>query len=166
MTGHEAGGGGGWRAPVELRPIGVVRSPRTEATDDDWGDVAAVVALDADRFGPELVEGLDAFSHVEVVFLFHGVDEAAVTLGARHPRGNPDWPRVGILAQRAKARPNRLGVTTCALVGVDGLTLGVRGLDAIDGTPVLDVKPHMAEFGPRGPVRQPPWSRELMAGYW
>jgi tRNA (adenine37-N6)-methyltransferase len=57
-------------------------------------------------------------------------------------------------------------VTTCELVGVDGLTLRVRGLDAIDGTPVLDVKPYMAEFGPRGTLRQPAWSSELMAGYW
>ena len=73
---------------------------------------------------------------------------------------------MGIFAQRAKARPNRIGVTTCALVGVDGLELRVRGLDAVDGTPVLDVKPHVVEFGPRGPVRQPAWMTELMAGYW
>ena len=113
-----------------------------------------------------MVAGLDGFSHVEVVFQFHGVDEQAVNLGARHPRGRTDWPRVGILAQRAKARPNRLGVTTCELVGADGLRLTVRGLDAIDGTPVLDVKPYMAEFAPRTPTRQPAWATELMAGYW
>jgi tRNA-Thr(GGU) m(6)t(6)A37 methyltransferase TsaA len=157
---------GDWRAPVELRPIGVVRCARAEAIDDDWGDVEAVVALDADRFGPDVVAGLDAFSHVEVVFLFHGVDEGGVTLGARHPRGNPDWPQVGILAQRAKNRPNRLGTTTCELLGVDGLELRVRGLDAIDGTPVLDVKPYLAEFAPRTPSRQPAWATALMAGYW
>ncbi len=81
------------------------------------------------------------------------------------PRGNPEWPAVGIFAQRAKNRPNRLGVSTCELVGVDGCTLDVRGLDAIDGTPVLDVKPYLAEFGPRSPVHQPVWSHELMAGY-
>jgi tRNA (Thr-GGU) A37 N-methylase len=54
----------------------------------------------------------------------------------------------------------------CRLLGVDGLSLNVVGLDAIDGTPVLDVKPYMEEFGPRGEVRQPVWSHELMAGYW
>jgi tRNA (adenine37-N6)-methyltransferase len=87
-------------------------------------------------------------------------------LAARRPRGNPDWPEVGIFAQRAKRRPNRIGVSVCELVGVDGLQLAVRGLDAIDGTPVLDIKPYLTEFAPRTPVRQPHWSRQLMAGYW
>ena len=73
---------------------------------------------------------------------------------------------MGIFAQRAKGRPNRIGVTVCRLLAVEGLTLTVQALDAIDGTPVLDLKPYMAEFGPRGEIRQPAWSRELMAGYW
>jgi tRNA (Thr-GGU) A37 N-methylase len=77
-----------------------------------------------------------------------------------------DWPLVGILAQRAKMRPNRLGVTSCRLVGVEGLTVRVAGLDAIDGTPVLDLKPVMNEFLPRGGITQPAWATELMRGYW
>ena len=81
-------------------------------------------------------------------------------------RGNPGWPRVGIFAQRAKDRPNRLGVSRCSLLKVDGRDLHVRGLDAVAGTPVLDVKPWMDEFGPDGPTHQPQWSRELMCGYW
>ena len=89
----------------------------------------------------------------------------SVHVGSRRPRGNPDWPDVGIFAQRAKDRPNRLGLCTCELVEVRGDTLEVRALDAIEGTPVLDIKPYMAEFAPRGPVRQPAWSHELMAGY-
>jgi tRNA-Thr(GGU) m(6)t(6)A37 methyltransferase TsaA len=113
-----------------------------------------------------VVAGLDAFSHLDVLYVFHLVEPGDVNLGARHPRGRTDWPRVGIFAQRAKARPNRIGVTTCALVGVAGLELRVRGLDAVDGTPVLDIKPYMAEFGPRGDVREPAWARELMANYW
>ena len=86
--------------------------------------------------------------------------------GARHPRNRRDWPLVGIFAQRGKNRPNRLGLTTCRIVAVDGLSVEVEGLDAIDGTPVLDIKPVMAEFLPRGAIRQPAWSRKLMAGYW
>jgi tRNA-Thr(GGU) m(6)t(6)A37 methyltransferase TsaA len=150
--------------PFEIEPIGVVRSPRVEATDDDWGDVTSTIALDAERFGPEALAGLDGFSHVDVVFVFHRVEK--VQSGARRPRGNPDWPEVGIFAQRAKARPNRIGVTTCELLGIDGLNVHVRGLDAINGTPVVDLKPYMVEFGPRSPVRQPSWSQELMSGYW
>lgn len=152
--------------PVTLTPIGRVVGGRAEPRDDVWGDVTATIELDGARFGPEAVAGLEAFSHVEVVFLFHRVDDHAVETGARHPRGNADWPRVGIFAQRGKDRPNRLGVSVCELVGVDGLRLAVRGLDAIDGTPVLDLKPVLHEFLPRGPLRQPPWATELMRDYW
>jgi tRNA-Thr(GGU) m(6)t(6)A37 methyltransferase TsaA len=151
---------------IEVRPIGHVRGGRAEPIDDDWGAVEAVVVLDAERFSPDALAGLDAFSHVDVVFVFHGVDESKLALGARRPRGRADWPEVGIFAQRAKARPNRIGVTTCELVGVDGLEVRVRGLDAIDGTPVLDLKPYMVEFAPRREVHQPEWSHELMRAYW
>jgi tRNA-Thr(GGU) m(6)t(6)A37 methyltransferase TsaA len=132
--------------------------------DDDWGDVEAVIELAA-GFGPGSLRGLDAFSHVEVVYLFHRVAEDAVESGARRPRGNPRWPEVGIFAQRGKDRPNRIGVSTATLIEVDGTRVRVRGLDAIDGSPVLDLKPHMRQFGARGEVRQPAWADELMAGY-
>jgi tRNA-Thr(GGU) m(6)t(6)A37 methyltransferase TsaA len=151
---------------VTLQPIGRVRSPRTEPIDDGWGDVESTIRLDADRFGPDVLAGLDDFSHVDIVFVFDRVDETEINLGSRHPRNRTDWPRVGIFAQRAKARPNRLGVTTCELVDVSELTLTVRGLDAIDGTPVLDIKPHVREFQARTPVRQPAWIGELMSNYW
>jgi tRNA (Thr-GGU) A37 N-methylase len=72
----------------------------------------------------------------------------------------------GILAQRAKDRPNRLGTTVCRVIAVDGLTIEVSGLDAIDGTPVVDIKPYLQGFAPRGELREPAWARELMAGYW
>jgi tRNA-Thr(GGU) m(6)t(6)A37 methyltransferase TsaA len=152
--------------PITMRPIGRVESTRDEAVDDDWDTVSTAIVLDASRVGADSVAGLEEFSHIEVVYVFDRVDPAGVQTGARHPRGNPEWPAVGILAQRAKNRPNRIGVTRCELTGVDGLRLRVRGLDAIDGTPVLDIKPYLEEFGPRGPVRQPEWSRELMRGYW
>jgi tRNA-Thr(GGU) m(6)t(6)A37 methyltransferase TsaA len=148
-----------------VRAIGTVTSSRAEAIDDDWGEVTATIDL-LPPLDPRSVAGLEDFSHVEVVFLFDRVGEGGVCLHARHPRGNPDWPEVGILAQRAKDRPNRIGLCTCELVAVNGASIVVRGLDAIDGTPVLDVKPYMSEFAPRGDVRQPAWSHELMSGYW
>lgn len=150
---------------VTMTPIGWVRGGRTEPVDDDWGEVTSDIVVH-DRFPPDALDGLDAFSHLEVVFVFDRVDEQAITSGARHPRGRTDWPQVGIFAQRAKGRPNRIGVTTCELVAVADRVVTVRGLDAIDGTPVLDLKPYMVEFAPRTPVRQPAWSTELMRGYW
>ncbi len=110
--------------------------------------------------------GLDEFSHLEVVFLFHLVAEGAVELEARRPRNNPDWPAVGVFSQRNKRRPNRIGVSVCELLEIAGSTLTIRGLDAIDGTPVLDIKPYMTEFAPRGEIRQPDWSHQLMRHYW
>jgi tRNA-Thr(GGU) m(6)t(6)A37 methyltransferase TsaA len=151
--------------PVVLIPIGVVVGGRADPVDDDWSGVQADIVLD-ERFGEDALRGLDAFSHVDVVFVFHRVDEHEIIAGARHPRGNPDWPRVGIFAQRAKSRPNRLGVSTCSLLGVDGRTVRVAGLDAIDGSPVLDLKPHMTAFEPRDPVREPIWAAEIMREYW
>lgn len=149
-----------------VTPIGHARSPRVEALDDDWGDVESTIELDGSQFDGDVLAGLTDFSHLDVVYLFDQVDVTAINLGARHPRNRHDWPLVGIFAQRAKARPNRLGVTTCELIGVDGLTIRVRGLDAIDRTPVLDVKPHVIEFQARTAVRQPEWITELMADYW
>lgn len=152
--------------PVELVPVGVVRGGRTVAEDDDWGHSRARIELDPDRFTAEALTGLDAFSHAEIVFLFDRVNEAEVTRDARHPRGNTNWPRVGIFAQRGKNRPNRIGVTVCRIVALKGLALEVEGLDAIDGTPVLDIKPVMSGFLPRDSVREPDWAREIMAEYW
>jgi tRNA (adenine37-N6)-methyltransferase len=148
-----------------VHTIGVVSSPRSDAVDDDWGEIDATIEL-GEPYGPDSIKGLDQFTHIEVVFLFDRVDPDSVETGARRPRGNPAWPEVGIFAQRAKNRPNRLGVVTCNLLRVDGTTLFVNGLDAIDGTPVLDIKPHMAEFAPRGRVSQPAWSHDLMRDYW
>jgi len=151
---------------MDVEAIGRVRCPRVEPLDDDWGEVVSTIELDGRRFGPDALRGLGDFSHVEVLYAFHLVGEAAEQTTARRPRGNPDWPEVGIFAQRAKGRPNRLGLSTCRIPAVDGLVVTVQGLDAIDGTPVLDLKPYMVEFAPRGEVRQPTWSHELMAGYW
>jgi tRNA-Thr(GGU) m(6)t(6)A37 methyltransferase TsaA len=149
-----------------LVPVATVVGGRLYPEDDDWAKVQAVIRLDADRFGAEAVAGLGEFTHLEVVYVFHRAAAADETQGARHPRGRTDWPRVGIFAQRGKDRPNHLGVSRCRLLRVDGLDLHVAGLDAIDGTPVLDIKPWLAEFGPRGVTRQPAWATELMAGYY
>jgi len=150
----------------EVVAVGQVVGGRDRPDDDDWGEVRAVIRLDPDRFDVRAVAGLDEFSHVEVLFVFDRADPAATESGARHPRGRSDWPEVGIFAQRGKDRPNHLGLSRARLLAVDGLDLHVQGLDAIDATPVLDVKPWMEEFGPRGEVHQPAWSRELMDRYY
>lgn len=149
----------------DIEPIAYVRGGRAQAVDDDWDRETAVVELEP-RFGPDALAGLDAFSHVEIAFVFDRVPPEKIETGARHPRNRADWPLVGIFAQRGKNRPNRIGITICAIERVEGTRLHVRGLDAIDGTPVIDIKSVMREFLPRGEMRQPDWASELMAGYW
>jgi len=148
-----------------LQPVGVVRSPVRKIADDCWGGVSATIELDSSLFSPECTAGLAEFSHVEVIFLLDKIPLEKILTGAKHPRERADWPLVGIFAQRAKNRPNRMGITICRLESVEGLHIRVRELDAIDGTPVLDVKPYLSGFAPKGEVREPSWAKELMAGY-
>lgn len=151
---------------IEMTPIGRVEGGRDVPEDDDWGQSRARVVLDPARFDDEALLGLDSFSHAEIVYVFDRVGEDQIVTGARHPRGNTAWPRIGIFAQRGKNRPNRIGVTVCEIVAVNGRTLEVKGLDAIDGTPVLDIKPVMSGFLPRGAIREPDWARAIMEAYW
>ena len=151
---------------IVWRPVGWVRGGRLAAQDDAWDAERAVIELDTAWLSAEALAGLDGFSHAEVVFHFDRLPESEVVLTARHPRGNPDWPPVGVFAQRGRNRPNRIGVSVCRIVAVSGTRLEVAGLDAIDGTPVLDIKPVLREFLPRGDLRQPDWASELMKGYW
>jgi tRNA-Thr(GGU) m(6)t(6)A37 methyltransferase TsaA len=143
-----------------------VSGGRADPIDDDWGKSRAFVDLDPTHFDETALAGLDAFSHVEIVFVFDQVGEDEIVSGARHPRGREYWPKMGIFAQRGRNRPNRIGLTVCRVVSVSGLRLEVEGLDAVDGTPVLDIKPFMSGFGPRGEVREPAWAHEIMATYW
>lgn len=150
---------------IEQIPIGYVEAVRPHAEDDFWGGEQSCISL-VGAFGAEALRGLAEFSHVEILYFFHEVATSSITAGARHPRNNPQWPTVGIFAQRGKNRPNRLGSTICRLSRVEGTRLFVTELDALDKTPVLDIKPVMSEFLPREPVRQPAWSHELMREYW
>ena len=152
--------------PIQLTPIAIVHNAVSEPVDDVWGNLVSRIDLDATRFTAASVAGLGEFSHVEIIFAFHKVAESSVEYAARHPRGRAHWPNVGIFAQRGRNRPNRIGATVCRLKSVEGVSLWVEGLDAIDETPVLDIKPYFREFGPRGAIRQPDWAAELMAAYW
>ena len=151
---------------MDVVPIGWVRGGRNETTKDGWGDNRSRIELDTQRFTADALLGLDEISHLEVLWHFH-VDAGEPTeYGARHPRGRTDWPRVGIFAQRGRMRPNRLAISVCHLIGIEGTSVHVEGLDAVDGTPVLDLKPVWSGHLPRGPVREPAWAREIMSRYW
>lgn len=151
---------------ITLNPIGTVHSSRKEVKDDNWDSESCFVELDKQHFSPEALAGLSDFSHAEMLFFMDQVDPSKVEKVARHPRNNTEWPKVGIFAQRGKNRPNQIGLTICRILKIDGLKIYLEGLDAVDGTPVLDIKPWVKEFGPRGEIKQPKWITELMHGYW
>ncbi|MEQ1611483.1 MAG: SAM-dependent methyltransferase [Hyphomicrobiaceae bacterium] len=151
---------------LKLKSIGTALGGRVVPEDDDWGRSRCRLILDAKQFEPDALAGLGDFSHIEVVFVFNRVTDDNIVSGARHPRGNKDWPKVGIFAQRGKNRPNRIGVSVCRLVAVVGLSIEVEGLDVIDGTPILDIKPVMKGFQPRGVIIEPAWATQIMKDYW
>ena len=148
-----------------IKSIGTVFNERKEIRDDHWGSVQSIIRL-GDDWDESCLDGIEAYSHLEIFYIFHLVGEENIQYTSRHPRNNDAWPKVGIFAQRAKNRPNRLGATIVSLIKRECRILYVSGLDAIDGTPVIDIKPVLNEFLPRENVRQPEWATELMAHYW
>ncbi|MHB8334110.1 MAG: TrmO family methyltransferase domain-containing protein [Acidimicrobiales bacterium] len=147
-----------------VRAIAYIRNDRSEALDDNWGDVLSTVELAAD-VPSEALHGLDAFSHVELIFFADWAEDVPPAPWHRHPRGNPNWPDVGVFAQRNKDRPNRLLLTTLPIESLAERSFTVRGLDGIDGTPVLDIKPVFQWSVPRGTLSTPSWSDELGETY-
>jgi tRNA-Thr(GGU) m(6)t(6)A37 methyltransferase TsaA len=148
---------------MELHPIGFVKSPVAEPVDENWGKVVSRIHL-TEPWGRGL-KGLEDFSHLIVVFHMHRAAHDPKTDLIRRPRGRADMPEAGIFAQRAKHRPNPIGVTAVRLLEIQGSELVVQGLDAIDGTPVLDLKPYVPQFDRVAGARVPKWMKELMKGY-
>jgi tRNA (adenine37-N6)-methyltransferase len=148
---------------MEFRPIGFVKSPVTDPVDENWGNVVSRIHL-AEPWGRGL-RGLEEFSHLVIVFHMHQAAHDPKTDLLRRPRGRADMPEVGIFAQRAKHRPNPVGITAVRLLEIQDSTLIVQGLDAIDGSPVIDIKPYVPEFDRVSRPRGPKWMKELLKGY-
>ena len=143
--------------------IGVVRNAVKEPVDEGWGHVVSDIVLDEAL--ADGMDGIEAFSHVLILYWMHRAAEAEPVRLRRRPQGRQDMPEVGIFAQRARHRPNPLGVTAVELLRREKNRLVVRGLDAINGTPVLDVKPYVPQFDAVKSPRVPAWIDQLMEGY-
>lgn len=151
----------------QIRPIGTVRSPRVDDDQGDyWGAVRSRIELDPEVVPDGALGGLEGFSHIEVIFGLDRSEAPEALSGGRLLRGREDWGLIGELAQRNKVRFNRLAISRCSIEGIDGRTIHVLALDALDGSLVFEIKPWMEEYSVRGAVRQPDWSRELMARYY
>jgi len=149
----------------EIKPIATIYNSRKEISDDFWGNIISEIKLD-ESLPAEAFDGITDFSHAEIIYIFHKAFNGKIVLGGEHPRENKAWPKVGIFAQRKKNRPNFIGTTICEIVKREGRSLFVKMLDAIDGTPVIDIKPVMKEFLPKREIVQPDWVSALMKDYW
>ena len=149
---------------ITMRPVATVFNSRATATDDHWGDVVSEIVL-ADHIPTEAFDNISTFSHLEIIFYFDKVNDDDIVYSG-HPRGNISFPKVGIFAQRKKDRPNKIGTCIACLLEHKERKLLVTQLDAINGTPVLDIKPVFTEFQPKGTITQPPWVAVLMEHYW
>lgn len=149
---------------ITLNPVATVRNNRKDLSDDFWGNIVSEIEL-AENIPVNAFDGIEEFSHLEIIFQFDKADQSEIIYNG-HPRGNKNWPSVGIFAQRKKDRPNGIGLTIVELLKREGSKITVKYLDAIDGTPVLDIKPVLKEFLPVNEIRQPKWSIELMKDYW
>jgi len=143
--------------------IGVVHNAVKEPVDEGWRHVVSEIVLDEAL--ADGMDGIESFSHVLILYWMHLAAEAEPVRMRRRPQGRQDMPEVGIFAQRARHRPNPLGVTAVTLLRRERNRLVVRGLDAIDGTPVVDVKPYVPQFDAVESPRVPAWIDKLMKGY-
>lgn len=151
---------------IILKPVAYVRNERTEREDDNWGEIKSEITL-IPEIPAEAFTGLNEFSHLEITFYFDKISESDIKTYSRIPRGLKGLPEVGIFTQRASKRPNKLGITICELINIKDKTIFVKGLDALDKTPVLDIKPVLKEFLPdKSDVKQPGWVHEIMKNYW
>ncbi len=149
---------------ITLNPIATVKNSRTKSIDDHWTEIISIIEL-AGNMPTEVLNNITDFSHLEIIFYFDKVKNDNIVFSGR-PRGNPNYPLVGIFGQRKKDRPNKIGLCTVELLEHNGRTIKVKNLDAIDGTPILDIKPVFKEFQPTGQIRQPEWVADLMKNYW
>jgi tRNA (adenine37-N6)-methyltransferase len=123
---------------IVLKPIATVKNSRTEPIDDHWETVVAEIEL-ADQIPDEAFENISDFSHLEIIYYFDKVKSEDIVFSGK-PRGNTNYPLVGIFGQRKKDRPNTIGLCTVELLEHKGRTIKVKFFDAIDGTPILDIK--------------------------
>ena len=147
---------------IEMKPIGYVKNDVQEKKDVSWGEDISYVLLEEEYRGG--LKGLEDFSHAIILYYLDKAEFISEKHLQRHPQNRQDMPLVGIFAQRGKDRPNTIGMTSVEIVAVSDSTLTVRGLDAISGTPVLDIKPYYPVYDKKE-AKTPEWADRLMENY-
>jgi tRNA (adenine37-N6)-methyltransferase len=140
---------------INLTPIGFVKNAATEPKGEDWQTIISEIIVNEDL--KETLSGIDEFPHIIVIYWMHKTPASQRSIMKVHPKRNPNLPLVGVFATRSPARPNPIGIATVKLLECRDNILKVIGLDAIDGTPVLDIKPHIPGADSPTAARIPGW---------
>ena len=146
---------------ITLKAIGIVRNGIKQPPEQvpfGWEKVVSDIEVDSSL--TEALDGLGGFSHIVVLYWMHQVAAGEMPMKV-HPMGKKELPLVGIFATRSPHRPNPVGKTTVRLLQCQGNILKVEGLDAIDGTPVIDIKPYIPEFDSAAKATVPQWITNL-----
>ena len=147
---------------IVMKPIGYVHNNVENKKDVAWGQDVSTIHLEEEYYSG--LEGLSDFSHA--IIIYH-LDKAVYDKEKhlqRRPQNREDMPLVGIFSQRGKDRPNRIGMTSVQIVNVEDTQLTVKGLDAIDGTAILDIKPYYPVYDKKDAI-VPEWVDRLMEHY-
>ena len=139
---------------ITLKAIGTVRNAVRQPTKRDWEKVVSEIVVNTSL--TEALDNLDEFSHITVLYWMHQAAENKPPTKV-HPMGNQELPAVGLFATRSPNRPNPVGKATVRLLKRQGNILKVEGLDAIDGTPVIDIKPYIPGYDSVTNARVPSW---------
>ena len=140
---------------IDLVPIAVVRNSIKELKRDDCQTVVSEIIVNEDL--EEALDQIEGFSHIVVLYWMHLLPPSQRSVMKVHPRGKLDLPLVGVLATRSPARPNPIGMSTVELLEHRNNVLKVVGLDAVDGTPVLDIKPYIPGSDSSAKAKTPGW---------
>ena len=141
---------------IKIKPIGLVKNNVKEHRFGDWKNEISEISLNKEY--EEALDGIEEYSHLNVVFWMDQVKTCKIK---HRPQGNKEVPVVGILACRCPARPNPIGITTVKLLEKKDNKLKVIGLDVIDNTPIVDIKPYTPQYDKVEDVKTPGWIDKL-----
>jgi len=139
---------------MTLKAIGVVRSEVKQPFVQDCKEVVSDIVIDSSL--TEALDNLDEFSHIIVLYWMHHAATGQVPTKV-HPKGRQELPLIGLFATRSPNRPNPVGKATVRLLQRQGNILKVKGLDAIDGSPVIDIKPYISGYDSAVNAKVPSW---------
>ncbi|EOP60138.1 hypothetical protein IKQ_06028 [Bacillus cereus VDM053] len=148
---------------ITMSSIGEVTSIIDEKVYEKWGEIVSTIIINPGY--KEGLIGLEEYSHVMVIFFMDQFKEEQNQSWIRKPRGIETLAKKGCFAQRTKYRPNPIGISTVEILSIDDNVITVKGLDANNKTPVLDIKPYIPEFDSRKDTCVPVWMKELMKDY-